>query len=716
MRKISKFLPIMAAAAFLMSGCSGQNSSSSSSVTPKVVTKFEFVKKLDTINYYENDQINAVSPSLGSLVPTFKATYEDGTSEQLNYGAQDLIFSGFDSSKLGVQEITVSYRNKELKYNATVFGKDDVIIDVQPKVVDTEAPNGVDLSVSVRDESKVKSYQWQILNSYDSEHNPVYRNMDGTTAKTNKFEIKSTEVSPTFHYFRCEITSLKDAKFYSEDGGYNITNPDADVAGAFLGDYAIIPGQTLDLSKTPYGSGTISLSTDKTKYTFKDVDFSNDYYETGVYLTHVVLEITNWGNTIEDIYFNFEGANVFNNKYWEEATGQGGFTFALNFLGAGAVLPTVHMGGTGTLTSKGGTGMFYGNVAVEIDGLPIVIQTPESQRFDKGIVCRNLVMKNGASIQATLGNEVIFIERGATDPFDNAVEIGEGCSVFANINAGKVIGDTTLIHGIFAANYVDIYKANIQINTVVDIDFFEETMQACAVDCIGANSTGVNITNSTVLCSVTNTATESSFIPVQEVSAITGQYVSIANSEVNVAIQGKNMMVCDGIYSKNLLIAENSSVYVDVSCSGCAEGVVGFDRADISASTLEVTVDCDEIPLYPYNVTGIRSKEFASLKPGNMGYIKVLVNAGFTIGVPFGSETTEKPVVDPMYVPSHIPTDSFVVSTPSAYSINQTSYISKYIYDEETGTAVIKYLPVETFYDASGESVVKSLELYPKAS
>ena len=78
-------------------------------------------------------------------------------------------------------------------------------------------------------------------------------------------------------------------------------------------------------------------------------------------------------------------------------------------------------------------------------------------------------MKNGASIYASLGNEIIFIERGSSDPFDNGLFIYDDCCIFGSINCGMVIGDYTTVHGLYAANDIVIQGATIQINMLIDV-------------------------------------------------------------------------------------------------------------------------------------------------------------------------------------------------------------------------------------------------------
>ena len=47
-------------------------------------------------------------------------TYEDGTTEDINMNSTNVTTSGFDSSKLGEQEITVSYNNLAGNFNVTI--------------------------------------------------------------------------------------------------------------------------------------------------------------------------------------------------------------------------------------------------------------------------------------------------------------------------------------------------------------------------------------------------------------------------------------------------------------------------------------------------------------------------------------------------------------------------------------------------------------------
>ena len=47
-------------------------------------------------------------------------TYEDGTTEDINMNSTNVTTSGFDSSKLGEQEITVSYNNLTANFNVTI--------------------------------------------------------------------------------------------------------------------------------------------------------------------------------------------------------------------------------------------------------------------------------------------------------------------------------------------------------------------------------------------------------------------------------------------------------------------------------------------------------------------------------------------------------------------------------------------------------------------
>lgn len=237
--------------------------------------------------------------------------------------------------------------------NSTADDADDeqlVTIIQQPENAYVNYPEGAVYHVEVDHPELVESYQWEYSDGVN-----VYR-LNGTSATTDTLILPSTEYIFIPHYFCCIITDINGNKIYTVDAELNVMNPYEEKPVLYFGDYAIEPGESLDLAEKGYGQGTVSYD-DATNITFNNVSFTNsgqsvfdDYLERA---TGMLLEARRV--YYPEYYIHLIGENTIENTFFDRIFESGGATLNSHF---GTVddpnKPTLVIDGEGTLKIIGG--------------------------------------------------------------------------------------------------------------------------------------------------------------------------------------------------------------------------------------------------------------------------------------------------------------------------------------------------------------------------
>ena len=143
------------------------------------------------------------------------------------------------------------------------------VITRQPESVEVNYPDGASFHVEVEDPEQVASYQWQLTDGYN------LFTLKGTSAKTDTLVIPATEQDTPQMAVSCIITDKAGNTVESEPATLNVLNKEVDKTVLYVVDQAVEPGETLDLSKTSLGSGTVAFDKDGVHITVTDLKLDN---------------------------------------------------------------------------------------------------------------------------------------------------------------------------------------------------------------------------------------------------------------------------------------------------------------------------------------------------------------------------------------------------------------------------------------------------------
>ena len=151
-------------------------------------------------------------------------------------------------------------------------------ITSQPQDAEVSYPDGASFSVKVSKPRAVESYQWILIDQAGN----VFE-LEGVTAKTSKLVVPSTQRMGEDMQFYCVITAKDGTVLESERAVLSKNNGEIDKPVFFVGEYAVEPGETLDLSKVKIdrkhklGSGTVMFDSNGKDITISNVDFDNTF-------------------------------------------------------------------------------------------------------------------------------------------------------------------------------------------------------------------------------------------------------------------------------------------------------------------------------------------------------------------------------------------------------------------------------------------------------
>ena len=494
-------------------------------------------------------------------------------------------------------------------------------ITKQPaEVIEIHYPDGVEFSFEVNKPELVKSYQWQYFDGYEQpEPGPFgfgasleddlierWLPLRGIDTTSNKLSIISSDNIATSDTYRCEITDINNNVIYTDSCEYRVINHGEYKKIAYLGEYAIEPGDTLDLADTPYGKGKISYDENGVDFIFDNVHFCNDFYSVDPRCGGLCFMIETHDNVEPNYSITFKGTNVMTNNYWEDNDNQGGYSFYFGFLGQNKK-PTVTFKGDGNLTIFGGSYSIiaYCNLVIDIDinllGLP--------KRLTKGILADQITIKKNRHVNATLGGTLFFVEYSDNKGVNCSVTLEENTSIQANIDCGSVSQGNTLVYGIAAAGPVVANKSNIVINVVADLDFFSDRFGGIS-SCEGLYSANylVKLNDSNYKFSFKTTQKEDLPEPLcTGIMGISGVGVELDNSNIDIDIDSKYINGSYAIYSNHTFIKDctlDLFVRAYMQANGICASIKEVDDdsgiLDISGSNIRLKVD----DINPGQVTG----------------------------------------------------------------------------------------------------------------
>ena len=355
---------------------------------------------------------------------------------------------------------------------------DLISITEQPADAVTNWPDGAAFHVEVDRPEFVESYQWYWVDA----SNVMYE-LGGKTGRTETLELPSTRPGITTQSFRCVITDILGKQVVSEAARIYLDNKEEQKPYMLVGEYVITAGGYLDLSKTPYGSGLISLSKNTEKVTLDHVNYDN---------TNTVcceqLETMYYGGILYYAPDNMDDINIELigdcNITLTQRDGTGKFAGAaldiyspVQFIGR-----NVKISGEGTFRSlfaDCGIQTEHANLIVDVDA---DIRCDETDRVQEGIhVTQPETNYDACSITITSGKTIDIKSSGDAikawdDTYDKSGSITIGKDTDINITLRPVLPLGTKpasAVGIYATN-VCVDGANINVYGDYDASLYTE--------------------------------------------------------------------------------------------------------------------------------------------------------------------------------------------------------------------------------------------------
>ncbi|MBR5640858.1 MAG: S-layer homology domain-containing protein [Firmicutes bacterium] len=293
-----------------------------------------------------------------------------------------------------------------------VYAEGGPVITKQPENVDVAYPDSATFKVEVEDPDSVASYQWELTDGGSTFI------LQGESAKTDTLVIPATEENVNPLSVRCTITDKDGNTAVSEYGVLTISNCYEEKPVLYVGDYAVEPGETLDLADTTLGSGTVAFDANGTDVTFKNFKLSTEAMTFDRQLSPSLgLMLYHRNSQTVEYTLHFEGECEINNTFYDAEYNSAGVDVNAFFASSdNPNHPTLILTGgeNDSLTLKGGSNAIYTDGNVEI-GMTVKCE-PNGDIFMDGIRCNTLILDadaqvllavNGTGVQ-TLGDLRLF--------------------------------------------------------------------------------------------------------------------------------------------------------------------------------------------------------------------------------------------------------------------------------------------------------------------
>lgn len=336
-------------------------------------------------------------------------------------------------------------------------------ITEQPRSTELSYPDGAVFTVAVDDPDFAASYQW-----YDTDAigRPVL--LDGLTATTPTLVLPSTTLYNSSFDFFCVITDRNGNKTVSDTA--HVEMYDRGHRPVFyVGDIAVQPGETLDLSTTELGTGTVTFEGNAVTLDHVVIDVDRD---------HLLFDTVNSpslgmfaacsGCVFEDsrFYIHVAGDCVINSNYYNQAIYSSGTCLEGHFRASDVeTATTLVIDGDGTLTLHGGGNCINTDSALTIDaGLRT---RSNGQYYNEGIYANgDLRITSGTDVDIQSFGPGIFVDcvrnLDATYTYHD-IYIEDGAAVKIDATAAHVHSLSTALYGMLANGNIFAGAADLDI-------------------------------------------------------------------------------------------------------------------------------------------------------------------------------------------------------------------------------------------------------------
>ena len=540
---------------------------------------------------------------------------------------------------------------------------DDVLVSVteQPQDAYVNYPEGASFHVGVDHPEQVESYQW-----YASDGYTVFV-LDGTSAKTDTLIVPSTQEMDPDMYYECEITDKNGNKIYSDDAVLSLLNFGEEKKVLYILDYALEPGDSLDLADISEGSGKVSFSSNGIEVVFDNAIIPNATvtYDTLLAPSSGIF-LNARGTQDMTFYFHINGDLTVTNTFYDEKYNSGGVCINMFFAGGNYEdeRPTVVFEGNGTVIAEGGGNQIYtdGNLEFKTD-----VETHSLNHvFCDGIRGNNVVFDEGRIINIDCTGTAIHS--------DKDIYVGEGTiltikSLVPHVSVGPTVKNIIYCVGSMYVNSAEIWMDGFAIP-----DYFIPYGSILAtyngISLLGDNGDLV-ADNSRITINLANDPSDQLFA--MNFNGITSEAennsVKLNNgSELNINVNCPQVVNGSGMYLSGSLFADGGSkVNVDIVTAGETGGIEADGQIYVIDSDVEVKAESSDGSL---TLGMVSSGMSIDLNDSNFNVHSVAVN-----GIAMACDTGEHIEGDVSYEAGHTP-EKLILKGKSAIIVPDKNEIS----------------------------------------
>ena len=491
-----------------------------------------------------------------------------------------------------------------------------VTITKQPESVTVSYPEGASFSVKVDHPKAVASYQWMIEDIAGN----VFE-LAGYSAKTDTVIVPSTQQTSNPLEFYCIITDKDGNETVSERAILDTDNREVNKPVFYVCEYAIEPGQSLDLSKVDIGggkklgSGTVSFDSNATDIVITDLDLDNSQVVCDFSIAaNVGLSLVYDHSDQLEYNVTLNGNNRIMNDYYDFDYNVGGIPFDFYFTGLEEERPLVNLIGDGSLTIINGTNAIrvIGDLMVDVD--VNIEQTKEL--YSDGICAEHLMIAEGSKLDLRVFGSALYAKgnlyiKGADLKIDaNAPHISMGIATKNVLQAG---------------NDMRIEDSTIDIQAHVDHEVCDRVAGYTAFSA----AYELKVYNSELTYTIDTVPTEEVYA--SNFVGLSAGLAEFEDSKLSLTIDSEDIFNAFGIYTDEYILFTNSEANVDVHCSGPVYGIA--PEGDFSADDSVVNVNVTSYDKYgTYDTYGIMCEELVIRCVSPESKVRSFAENGMAIG------------------------------------------------------------------------------------
>ena len=552
-----------------------------------------------------------------------------------------------------------------------------------------EWPKGASFLVTVEDPIEVEEFQWM---EYDG---VKWFTLTGKSAKEQNLVVPATDKYDDGMKFRCRITDENGKVSYTRIATLSISNVDERKPVVYISEFAIEPGNYIDLKNTRLGTGIVSFDTNGRDITLKNVNMDNTItrYDHQLAKSNGIL-LFREDNTEKEYNIILEGDNVINNVFCQDNSQNGGIDLQVMMLGGDSVLPTTTIKGDGSLEVKGGTHGIYANGTLDIQAPVKVLPNnnlPGNHRMFSDAIYADAINISGAKVDITSNGSGLVAESTKGEKEAPLTISGESKVTINNTAPHVNVGDTTK-YSVLASS-LDVKDSSLTINANADPHEFVPYGQfLAAFGGIFLNLGDMSAKNSSIDIKMTAEGSETPYaVNFCGIDGYGYSNMTLDKSNVSIDINSSDIQQASGIYlAEDLVVKNESSVKTNIYTLEKTYGIAPEGSLTVSDSNIENSCKTES----GSECYGIMSDVFKTDNTKKGYSIKSEAENGIALATNTDKRGEDEKKYDPTYKASKFALNNAEIITPEKSAISTASIPS-------SGT---DYIYIETIYDTEDTS------------